>query len=69
VPLEGRRSPASGGIGGGERVLPEESPKPPADLGEAFGKLRRLLLLNAGLMVVITVGLGGIALVIRRRTR
>ncbi|GAA2219728.1 hypothetical protein ACFY2R_24865 [Micromonospora olivasterospora] len=71
VPLERQLDTVSGGggVGGGERVLPDESLKPGKDLGEAMGELQRLLLLNVGVLVAITVGLAGIALLIRRRTR
>ncbi len=69
VPLERQYDTISGGIGGGDRVIPEESLDPVQDIDTALGKLQRLLLLNVGVMVVITGGLAGIALLIRRRTR
>ncbi|WP_089157991.1 hypothetical protein [Micromonospora sp. NBS 11-29] len=69
VPLEPRFDTLSGGIGGGERVLPEEALDPGQDLDTALGELQRLLLLNVGVVLVITVGLAGIALLVRRRTR
>ncbi|MFG1952634.1 hypothetical protein [Micromonospora sp. NPDC048830] len=69
VPLERQLDTVTGGVGGGERVLPDESLDPGKDLGEAVGELQRLLLLNVGVMVLITMGLAGIALLIRRRTR
>ncbi|MFU8873002.1 hypothetical protein [Micromonospora sp. SL4-19] len=69
VPLEPQFDTISGGIGGGERVIPEDALNPARDIDEALGELQRLLLLNAGVMVVITSGLAGIALLIRRRTR
>lgn len=56
-------------MGGGERVLPENTLDPAKDLDKALGDLQRLLLLNVGVMLTITVGLAGIALLIRRRTR
>jgi hypothetical protein len=68
VPLAPQYDTLSGGIGGGERVTPEESLDPVQDLGAVLGELQRLLLLNVGVMVVITGGLAGIALLIRRRT-
>ncbi|WP_405099407.1 hypothetical protein [Micromonospora sp. NBC_01412] len=68
VPLEQQFDTVGGG-GGGERVLPDESLNPGQDLDEALGELQRLLLLNVGVMLVITLGLAGIALLIRRRTR
>ncbi|WBC17291.1 hypothetical protein O7600_10860 [Micromonospora sp. WMMA1998] len=69
VPLEPRFDTLSGGIGGGERVLPEDALDPVQDLDTALGELQRLLLLNIGVVVVITAGLAGIALLVRRRTR
>ncbi|MFI6782019.1 hypothetical protein [Micromonospora sp. NPDC050276] len=69
VPLERQLDTVSGGVGGGERVLPEDTLDPAKDLDEALGDLQRLLLLNVGVMVTITVGLAGIALLVRRRTR
>ncbi|GIJ78590.1 hypothetical protein SAMN05443287_10965 [Micromonospora phaseoli] len=69
VPLERTYEAVTGGAGGGERIIPEEALNPAEDLNEAFGELRRLLLLNVAVMLVITVGLAGIALLIRRRTR
>ncbi|MCW3841524.1 hypothetical protein ONA70_15590 [Micromonospora yasonensis] len=69
VPLERQYDTLSGGIGGGERVIPEESLDPVQDIDAAMGELQRLLLLNVGVMVVITGGLAGIALLVRRRTR
>ncbi|MGC4889265.1 hypothetical protein [Micromonospora sp. DT227] len=69
VPLAPRFDTLSGGIGGGERVLPEEALDPAEGLDTALGELQRLLLLNIGVVLVITVGLAGIALLVRRRTR
>ncbi|PMR60936.1 hypothetical protein C1A38_11800 [Verrucosispora sp. ts21] len=69
VPLERTYEAVSGGIGGGERIIPEDALNPAQDINEAFGELRRLLLLNVAVVVVITLGLAGIALLIRRRTR
>ncbi|MFE9692765.1 hypothetical protein [Micromonospora sp. NPDC005806] len=69
VPLERQVDTLSGGIGGGDRVIPEEALDPVQDIDAAMGELQRLLLLNVGVMVVITAGLAGIALLIRRRTR
>ncbi|MFR9774847.1 hypothetical protein ACL02O_02165 [Micromonospora sp. MS34] len=69
VPLERQYDTISGGIGGGERVIPEESLDPGQDINAAMGELQRLLLLNVGVIMVITSGLAGIALLVRRRTR
>ncbi|MFG2059089.1 hypothetical protein ACGFI9_34245 [Micromonospora sp. NPDC048930] len=69
VPLEPQYDAISGGIGGGDRVIPEESLDPVQDIDAVLGELQRLLLLNVGVMVIITGGLAGIALLVRRRTR
>ncbi|MGK5444456.1 hypothetical protein ACSNN7_21910 [Micromonospora sp. URMC 105] len=69
VPLERQFDTVSGGVGGGERVIPEDSLNPGRDIDAAISELQRLLLLNAGVLLVITAGLAGIALLIRRRTR
>ncbi|MFD2763431.1 hypothetical protein [Micromonospora eburnea] len=69
VPLERQFDTISGGVGGGQRVIPGDSLAPGQDLDATMNELQRLLLLNAGVMVVITVGLAGIALLVRRRTR
>ncbi|SCG39302.1 hypothetical protein [Micromonospora halophytica] len=69
VPLERQFDTLSGGVGGGERVIPEEALNPAKDIDTAIGELQRLLLLNLGVVLVITSGLAGIALLVRRRTR
>jgi hypothetical protein len=69
VPLERQLDTVSGGVGGGERVIPEEALNPVQDIDDAMGQLQRLLLLNVGVVLVITTGLAGISLLIRRRTR
>ncbi|MET7471499.1 hypothetical protein ABZU22_27230 [Micromonospora sp. NPDC005222] len=69
VPMPAQFDTLTGGIGGGERVLPEEALDPVRDLDTALGELQRLLLLNVGVVLVITAGLAGIALLVRRRTR
>lgn len=69
VPLERQFDTVSGGVGGGERVIPEDSLNPVRDIDDAMGELQRLLLLNVGVVLVITTGLAGIALLIRHRTR
>ncbi|TDC38997.1 hypothetical protein [Micromonospora sp. KC213] len=69
VPLERRFDTLSGGIGGGERVIPEDAINPARDIDTAITELQRLLLLNLGVVLVITTGLAGIALLVRRRTR
>ncbi|MFG1757914.1 hypothetical protein [Micromonospora echinofusca] len=69
VPLERQFDTVSGGVGGGERVIPEDALNPAKDIDEALGELQRLLLLNVAVVLVITTGLAGIALLVRRRTR
>ncbi|MDG4765000.1 hypothetical protein O7632_12955 [Solwaraspora sp. WMMD406] len=69
APLPERPDSISGGIGGGERVIPEDALTPGEDLGRALGELRQALLLNGAVAVGITLGLAGIALLVRRRTR
>ncbi|MFD0787923.1 hypothetical protein ACFQZ8_28785, partial [Micromonospora azadirachtae] len=69
VPLEREYDTVSGGVGGGERVIPEDSLNPAKDIDRALGDLQRLLLLNVAVVLIITSGLAGIALLIRRRTR
>ncbi|MFC4022175.1 hypothetical protein ACFOW4_30155 [Micromonospora sp. GCM10011542] len=69
VPLERQFDTVSGGVGGGERVLQDDAVNPARDIDEALGELQRLLLLNVAVMLTITFGLAGIALLIRRRTR
>ncbi|MFC6022751.1 hypothetical protein ACFP2T_42190 [Plantactinospora solaniradicis] len=58
-----------GGIGGGERVIPDDAISTGEDVDRLFGELRRLMLLNGAVLVSITLGLAGIALLVRRRTR
>lgn len=69
VPLERQVDTLGGGIGGGERVIPEDALDPVQDIDAALSELQRLLLLNVGVVVVITAGLAGIALLVRRRTQ
>jgi hypothetical protein len=72
VPLPERPDVMSGGIGGiggGARVIPESALNPGKDIDRLFGDLRRVMLLNAAVVVTITMGLAGISLLVRRRTR
>lgn len=69
APLPEQPDTFSGGIGGGERVIPDEPFDAGEDLGQMFAELRRLMLLNGAVLLTITVGLAGIALLVRRRTR
>ncbi|HEY0696729.1 MAG TPA: hypothetical protein VGD43_02860 [Micromonospora sp.] len=68
VPLPAQPDALSGGIGGGERVIPDDL-EASKDVDRLLGDLRQVLLLNAGVVIAITLGLAGIALLVRRRTR
>jgi hypothetical protein len=68
VPLKERPDVVSGGIGGGvgEEVATDEL-DPVAVGTDVLSDVRRLFLLNGAVLVVILLGLGGIAFLIRRR--
>jgi hypothetical protein len=71
VPLAGTvPSVSTGGIGGGEFGGPvaDEPFDPNADLSSLLAEWRRFILLNAAVVVVIALGLAGIALLVRHRT-
>lgn len=68
APLSEQADTISGGIGGGERVIQEDLDAGD-DLSRMLGELRHLMLLNGAVLLTITVGLAGIALLVRRRTR
>jgi len=68
VPLKEKPDVVSGGIGGGigEEVPADELD--PLQVGnDVLADLRRLFLLNGAVLLVILLGLGGIAYLIRRR--
>jgi hypothetical protein len=68
VPLKEKPDVVSGGIGGGvgEEVPADELD--PLQVGnDVLADLRRLFLLNGAVLLVIMLGLGGIAYLIRRR--
>jgi len=69
VPLPEKHDVLSGGVGGGERVIPDNALDTGERLGQLFGDLRQLVLINAAVVLVITAGLAGITLLVRRRTR
>ena len=69
VPLPEKADGAHGGIGGGERVTPDDKHASGETLDDLFGDLRKLMLLNGAAALLITVGLAGISLWVRRRTR
>ncbi|ABP55809.1 hypothetical protein [Salinispora tropica] len=68
VPLE-RQVDTVGGAGGGERMIPEKAVNPAETIDETFSGFPRLLLANVAIVLTITFGLAGIALLIRRRSR
>jgi hypothetical protein len=68
MPLPEKADVMSGGIGGGERVIPDSELDPSRDLDTLLGELRSLLLLNGAVILLITTGLAGISLLVRRRT-
>ncbi|MEU8241407.1 hypothetical protein AB0C07_24430 [Actinoplanes missouriensis] len=67
APLEAKPDVVHGGIGGGvgEKLKPEVNPVESAT--EVFTEVRRLFLLNGAVLLVILVGLAGMAFLIRRR--
>lgn len=69
VPLPEKPETLHGGIGGGERVFDEDTLNPGRDLDKLLADLREVLLLNGAVVLVITLGLAGISLLVRRRTR
>jgi len=69
APLPARPDSISGGIGGGERVIPEDALNPGEDIDKMLADLRQVMMLNAAVVVGITLGIAGIALLVRRRTR
>ena len=68
VPLEASVDPGKGGIGGGtvDEVKAQEV-DPVENVNAFLDEFRRLFLLNGAILVVILVGLAGIAFLIRRR--
>jgi hypothetical protein len=69
APMPERPGSLHGGIGGGERVFDEDTLNPGRDLDKLLADLREVLLLNGAVVLVITLGLAGISLLVRRRTR
>jgi hypothetical protein len=68
APLTAKTDVVTGGIGGGSvQALEVSDDQPPPTVHEFFAQIRRLLLLNVAVLVVILLGLGGIAFLIRRR--
>jgi hypothetical protein len=69
APIPEKPDVMSGGIGGGARVIPEDSLPTGRDLDSLLAELRRLMLLNGGVVLVVLFMLAGVALIIRHRTR
>jgi hypothetical protein len=69
VPLPEKPESLHGGIGGGDRVFDEDTLNPARDLDKLLADLREVLLLNGAVVLAITLGLAGISLLVRRRTR
>jgi hypothetical protein len=68
VPLEAKPDVVNGGIGGGVgQDLDTEALDPVSEMNHFLDEMRRLLLLNGAVLVVILFGLAGIAFLIRRR--
>ena len=68
VPLKEKPDVVSGGIGGGAGEEVGEDELDPLAVGnDVLSDLRRLFLLNGAVLLVILLGLGGIAYLIRRR--
>ncbi|GAB2941891.1 hypothetical protein GCM10027280_33090 [Micromonospora polyrhachis] len=69
APLSEQQNQVGGGGGGVERATTDKEQAPTKDFGQVVGDLREMLLLNVGVLVLITLALAGIALLVRRRTR
>jgi hypothetical protein len=68
VPLKAKPDVVGGGIGGGiGENLSAEEVDAMAEVDGFLGEMRRLLLLNGAVLMVIVVGLAGIAFLIRRK--
>ena len=65
APLKAKPDVVTGGIGGGEEV--DVTLLEPPTLHGVLVQMRQLLLLNGAVLIVILLGLGGIAYLIRRR--
>nr|BFE75588.1 hypothetical protein GCM10020092_088890 [Actinoplanes digitatis] len=69
VPLKAKPDVVSGGIGGGigEDVEAADEMDAVENVNHVLADFRRLVLLNTAVLVVILLGLAGIAYLIRRR--
>ena len=64
IPLAEKVDFFSGGIGGG-RAMAVDASKPGEDLDRALADLRQVLLLNAAVLLTVTLGLAGMSLLVR----
>jgi hypothetical protein len=67
APLKAKIDVVTGGIGGGTGADVVEDVDPMTTANHVMDQMRRLFLLNGAVLVVILVGLAGIAFLIRRR--
>ena len=68
VPLEAKADVVGGGIGGGVgQDLKPEDVNPIKSVNDFLVQMRELLLLNGAVLIVIMVGLAGIAFLVRRK--
>jgi hypothetical protein len=67
VPLPVRADALSGGIGGGDGEVTDDSLAEAEDIQVVFAEWRRLFLLNGAVVLLIAAGLAGFALLIRTR--
>jgi hypothetical protein len=68
VPIEQRLDVVAGGIGGGVgKEVDEDEVDAVAKSQEVVGEFQRLFLLNGAVLVIVLVGLAGVAFLIRRR--
>ncbi|MDR7278413.1 hypothetical protein [Catenuloplanes atrovinosus] len=67
APLPDTMDVMTGGVGGGERINEQQEVDPAADIFAGMGGLPGMLAINAGVLLLITGGLAGIAYLARRR--
>ncbi|WP_203834992.1 hypothetical protein [Winogradskya humida] len=67
LPLDAKPDAVAGGIGGGVGESVNEELDPVAVGKDVFDQLQRLFLLNGAVLLVVLLGLAGVAFLIRRR--
>jgi hypothetical protein len=67
APLKAKPDVVTGGIGGGTGTDPVQDVDPMSTAHQVVNQFRQLFLLNGAVLVVILIGLAGIAFLIRRR--